>query len=67
MKHITIFATLNKKEMKTKIYKGVYSKPKIEYVLLNHFDMICLSGGAGFGTETYPDPWTKSDLDDLVF
>lgn len=53
--------------MKTKIYKGVYSKPKIEYVPLNYFDMICQSGGAGEGTETYNDPWTKSDLDDLVF
>lgn len=54
--------------MKTKIYKGVYSKPKVEYVPLNYFDMICQSGGAGSGGHgTYDDPWTKSDLDDLVF
>lgn len=53
--------------MKTKIYKGVYSKPKIEYVPLSYFEMICQSGGAGGGHETYDDPWTKSDLDDLVF
>ena len=53
--------------MKTKIYKGVYNKPKAEYVPMNYFDMICQSGGMG-GTEgNYNDPWTKSDLDDLVF
>ena len=53
--------------MKTKIYKGVYSKPKIEYVPLNYFDMICQSGGMGSTERTYDDPWTKSGLDDLVF
>lgn len=58
---------INKKEMKTKIYKGVYSKPKIEYVPLNYFEMICQSGGMGGHEQTYDDPWTKSDLDDLVF
>ena len=53
--------------MKTKIYKPKYIIPEIQLVSNSYLDMLCQSGGIGSTDGTYPDPWTKSDLDDLVF
>lgn len=53
--------------MKTIIYKPKYSTPEIQHISNSYLDMLCQSGGIGYTDGTYNDPWTKSDLDDLVF
>lgn len=53
--------------MKTIIYKPKYSTPEIQHISNSYLEMLCQSGGMGGHEKTYDDPWTKSDLDDLVF